>query len=125
MKQKPALGITLPLKLGSNGYFEQAFDALTQIRSNLINLLLTKKGERLMQPSFGCDIHQYVFSNITSNTEANVRGAIEEAVQTWMPFVKIEQVKVQTDPDYNKILVSVIFTIPNNLNIADTITLVF
>ena len=40
-----ALGITLPIKLGKTGYFEQAFDTITQVKSNLINLLLTVKDE--------------------------------------------------------------------------------
>ena len=46
-----ALGITLPIKLGKTGYFEQAFDTITQVKSNLINLLLTVKGERVFQPT--------------------------------------------------------------------------
>jgi hypothetical protein len=55
-----AIGITLPLQLGNTGYFEQSFDTLTQVKSNFINLILTRKGERVHQPEFGCCIHNYL-----------------------------------------------------------------
>jgi len=48
-----AYGITLPLGRGETGFFQQAFVSFEQAKSNLKNLLLTKKGERIMQPNFG------------------------------------------------------------------------
>ena len=38
-----AVGITLPIQRGEDGYFRQSFRTFDQIRSNLKNLLLTKK----------------------------------------------------------------------------------
>ena len=125
MAKQAALGITLPIKRGNNGYFQQSFDLLTQAKSNLTNLLLTKKGERVMQPNFGSGIHEYVFSPITNNIEANIRGTIEESVQIWLPYIKVESVKVLKQEDLNKIFVSVIFSIRNNVNVSDSIVLAF
>lgn len=119
-----ALGITLPFQNGQSGYFRQSYDVVTQVKSNLINLLMTKKGERIMQPSFGCDIHSIVFSNITEETHANVRGTIEEAIQIWLPYVAVDSVRVVRDDDKNLIYVAVVFSLTNNLNITDSITLV-
>lgn len=120
-----ALGIILPLRRGTNGYFQQGFDILTQAKSNLTNLLLTKKGERIMQPNFGCGIHEHIFSPITQDLEANIKGAVEEAVQTWLPYIKVNDVKIKRDEDHNKIYVSVVFSIVNNVNVSDSIILVF
>ena len=38
-----AYGITLPLGRGETGFFQQAFVSFEQAKSNLKNLLLTKK----------------------------------------------------------------------------------
>ena len=40
-----AVGITLPIQRGNEGYFRQSFRTFDQIRSNLKNLLLTKRGK--------------------------------------------------------------------------------
>ena len=48
-----AVGLSLPLKNGDGGFFEQNLTTFDQARSNLKNLLLTKKGERVLQPNFG------------------------------------------------------------------------
>ena len=125
MAQTKALGILLPLKRGSNGYFQQGFDILTQAKANLTNLLLTKKGERIMQPNFGCGIHEYVFSPITQDIDANIKGTIQEAVQIWLPYIKIEDVKVTRNEDYNKIFISIVFSVRNNINVTDSILLAF
>ena len=56
-----AVGITLPLRLGNSGYFEQSYTTLEQVKSNVINLLLTIPGERYMQPTFGSNLYSHLF----------------------------------------------------------------
>ena len=124
MAVKPGLGLTLPVKLGNNGYFQVAWDVPTQTKSNLINLILTKKGERVMQPEFGCDIHNIIFEQVSSDIEANVKGTIEEAVAVWMPFVSIEGVEIQKNEDFNRVNVSITYSIKLGITVTDNITLV-
>ena len=47
------IGIVLPIRLSNNGFFKQSETLLEQTISNLKNLLLTVKGERVGQPTFG------------------------------------------------------------------------
>ena len=124
MARKVGLGILLPIQRGETGYFRQGFDALTQVKANLINLLLTKKGERLMQPSFGCDIHGILFEKITPTTLADIKSTIVQATQIWMPFVSINEVDVTRDEDRNEVYVKISFNLTTNQDIGDTITLV-
>ena len=58
-----AYGITLPVKNGGTGFFEQAFTSREQAKSNLINLLLTERGERVMQPDFGTGLKSLLFEH--------------------------------------------------------------
>jgi phage baseplate assembly protein W len=119
------LGITLPLERGNNGYFAQGRDILSQVKSNLTNLILTKKGERVLQPDFGCDVHQIIFEPITDDNVVNVRGTIEAAVKIWLPYVNIEDVEVQRDEDRNSVFATLTFSINTSVTITDSITLVF
>jgi phage baseplate assembly protein W len=119
------LGITLPLERGSGGYFAQGRDILSQVKSNLTNLILTKKGERVLQPEFGCDVYRIIFEPITDDNVANVRGTIEAAVKVWLPYVNIEDVEVQRDEDRNTVFATITFSINTSVTITDSITLVF
>jgi len=120
-----ALGITLPIKLGKTGYFEQAFDTITQVKSNLINLLLTVKGERLFQPTFGSDLHTLLFTQMDEEYEANVKRAIQSAVGKWLPFLNIVEQIVTRDHDRNRTLVELTFSLNTQADITETIVIDF
>lgn len=106
------LGLTLPIRLGKNGYFETTTDEMAQVKSNLMNLLLTQKGERLMQPTFGCDLASLVFDTTTDDGQASIEAAIQIAVSDWMPFVGIDEVRVGRSADSeHKIMVSIKYTL--------------
>jgi phage baseplate assembly protein W len=94
-----AIGVTLPLQLGNTGYFEQSFDILTQIKSNFINLILTRRGERVHQPEFGCRIHEYLFEQLTPDNIEGARLSVVQAVERWMPFLELVQFEFQTTPE--------------------------
>ena len=60
------VGLTFPLDLTAFSTFEQSKTLLQQTKSNLRNLLLTTKGERVFQPEFGSDLTRLIFDNIFS-----------------------------------------------------------
>lgn len=119
------IGITLPIQLGNTGYFEQAFDVLTQIKSNFINLMLTKKGERLHQPTLGCDIHKFIFEHITPENVERMKLSIIDAVEEWMPFLELLQIRAEETNEENKIQLYITYRLKNNPNIQDSIILTF
>lgn len=117
------LGLTFPVKLGNRGYFETTTDVKTQIKTNLRSLLMTRRGERLGNPSFGCDLHSYVFNPLTDETISNIRGTIETAIQTWLPFITIKDMKIDKDEDKNTIFISIVFEFILGTIITDSILL--
>ena len=56
-------GCTFPLSYvgGNDGFFPRASSVKEQAASNLKNLLLTQKGERVGQPTFGSDLPRLLF----------------------------------------------------------------
>lgn len=119
------LGILLPIRRGKGGYFNQGLDIMSQAKSNLINLILTKKGERLMQPEFGCDVHKIIFENITDDNMANINGSIRSAVKTWLPYIEVVDVTVVKDEDRNSVFATLTFSLTITPTITDTVTLQF
>lgn len=118
------IGVTLPLQLGNTGYFAQSISTFEQIKSNFKNLMMTRKGERLMQPEFGTDLHNIVFNQITEETLDNMKLSVSAAVERWMPFLEVVEIIANspTDSDYNKVLLKVDYRFRSNPNITDSIT---
>ena len=90
------IGFTLPLRRADGGYFETSNDLLTQIKSNFINLVSTMKGERMSNPTFGCDIHKSIFNFNNDELPNKARESVEEAVARWMPYIELEKFEVDT-----------------------------
>lgn len=121
-------GITLPLMLGPLGYFAQSFNVIEQIKSNLIVLLQTKKGERRMNPEFGSGLWSLLFENYKDDFTSVIENTIKTDIQSWMPYVTVKEVKSNvnsTEKDGNyKIYVSVLFTVPSvGVNTLQTLDL--
>jgi hypothetical protein len=95
-----AVGITLPIQRGETGYFRQSFQTFEQVKSNIKNLLLTKKGERMFQPDFGSGIHGLLFNPATEKFEEDVENTINRALEKWLPYVIVEDIDVDVSKDY-------------------------
>jgi phage baseplate assembly protein W len=91
-----AYGITLPVKNGETGYFEQAFTSREQAKSNLKNLLLTSRGERVMQPNFGTGLKELLFEQMDDELfEDRVKTTVLDSVSFWLPYINIQSIEVE------------------------------
>ena len=114
-----AIGVVLPLQIGNTG-FNQSYTTAVQTKSNIKNLLLTKKYERLMQPNLGSDLQKVLFEMNDDSLEEKIENAINNSMETWLPFVTIEDISVeQTNElkDANQVNVSLKFRIDNSVNL--------
>lgn len=119
------LGIGINRASNSNGVFPVNYTTLSQAKDNLKNLILTKKGERLQQPEFGCDIWLLVFEQIDGeNLENRIESSILDAVQSWIPNININQIIFDydnNDIDNNRIALDIKFSLISNPNLTETI----
>jgi uncharacterized protein len=63
-------------------------------------ILLTPKGQRVMRPEFGCQIHELVFAPNDATTAGLATYYVEEALGMWEPRVRVQEVVAQPDPAY-------------------------
>jgi phage baseplate assembly protein W len=113
--QDKSVGVTLPFTIGNNGYFAVSYTTKEQIKSDLKNLILTNRGERLMQPEFGCNLRQALFEQIESGgVYEYLQGEIEAAINTWLPFIIIDNIDISSDnvsKDNHKINIKLDYTL--------------
>ena len=111
------IGLKFPLDYGSDGFFSRTKTALEQARYNIKNLLLTQKGERLGNPTFGSDLHKTLFEMEGGELESNIEESIRSAISEFLPFINVENVE-STFSSTNKNAVNV--RIKFTLNIDTT-----
>jgi phage baseplate assembly protein W len=117
MSKTTYLGSPLPLARGSRGYFATTSDPMENEKSKFINLILTIKGERPANPTFGCDIHKLLFEQKTDNIQDLAEQYVLDAVSRFMPYLKLRQIlitNIDTFASDNSINLYVQYTFVNN-----------
>lgn len=125
--QDKILGIGINKVSDSNGVFAVNYSTLDQAKDNLVNLIMTRKGERTMQPEFGCDIWRLIFEPITQDTlEFDIERSIIDAVNIWLPYLNIDQILFdydEKDIDNHSIFLQITFSLKINRNFGDSVTI--
>ena len=117
-----AIGVSLPFD--GPVAFNSTYNTANQIKSNLVNLLLTNKGERIMNPEFGADLKTVLFEGITENLNTTISTLININVAIFVPEVTISNIDVIKDEDRNTVSVSVKYKL-NISGTSDQITVQF
>lgn len=79
------------------------------LASNLKMLLLTAKGERIMQPNYGTNIRRILFELNVSSIETIIQQEISQAVATYEPRVTIQSLQIQRNANDRSVMVDVTF----------------
>ena len=109
-----AIGIDLPMMASTGAGFQLTYTTLDQAVANAKNLLLTDKGERIMQPDFGCDLKKTVFDNITDEIVAKIDKTIRTSFDYWLPYIFINELSVVPSADENRIHIGLSISLEGN-----------
>lgn len=97
------LGILLPTNgdksSSRGGFFNMSSTTEEQAISNYVNLLLTRKGERYMQPEFGIGIQYYLFEPNTVAIRQDIEFEIERQAAFWLPYIVNHSIDVRPRAD--------------------------
>ena len=120
------IGLKLPFNRDKSGLFGRTQTTLEQAGSNIKNLLLTAKGERVMQPNFGSRLRELLFEQYTEDLSSRIQSEIQEAISTWLPYINISNVNIiQSDEDPNTTSVDIDFALNYEPDRFNSITLNF
>ena len=71
------------------------------IKQSIVNLLLTNKGERLMNPTYGSDIRSYLFEPMDYGTANQIKNNISDTIETFEPRIRVLQISATPNFDDN------------------------
>jgi hypothetical protein len=83
-----------------------------KVRSQIMHVIFTPKGQRIRMPEFGTDLIKYIFSPSDSESWESVKNEITTSVQRFVPNVILNDVRVvQSDDERAEIFVRMDYTI--------------
>ena len=122
LQKNVAIGVSLPFN--GPGVFNKTYTTKDQVKSNLVNLLLTDVGERVMNPTFGCDLKRFIFEGITDENASLIAESVINSINIFVPEVTVTNVAIVPNTDYNLIDVNVDYVL-NISNTPDQVTVQF
>lgn len=89
-------GISFPFVDSFTGrYLDVTNSTETEIRANLVHLLLTRKGSRYFLPDFGSRLYEYIFEPLDGPTFSDIESEIQDSIRTYMPNLQVTNITVE------------------------------
>lgn len=90
--------------LGKGWSFPPAFDAkagtvemvedIEDINQSLDILLATSLGERVMQPQYGCNLHDYMFESSSNALISYLKDLVRRAILLYEARIRVEKIEI-------------------------------
>ena len=88
-------GINFPFVDSFDGrYLDVNNTTEAEIRSNLVHLLLTRKGSRYFLPDFGSRLYEYIFEPLDGPTFSDIEAEIRDSVERYIPGIQITNISI-------------------------------
>ena len=114
------IGVAFPLD--ETNMFQGTQTLKEQVKANLINLLLTQRGERVNEPNFGVGIKHYLFEQKINIDSLNTR--INDQINYYIPEIELIDSIVDFIEDQHLLYIKIIYSIKSD-NTTDAIQLNF
>jgi phage baseplate assembly protein W len=92
--------------LSGGSVFALSYTTEEQSISNFKNLLLTGKGERIMQPNFGTRIRESLFEQNTEVLADTLSSSLRDDIEYWLPYIIIDAIDITRDENTLSIRIS-------------------
>jgi len=122
LQPRKAVGVSLPFS--NKAVFNSTYETKEAIKANLINYILTGKGERYFNPTFGSGIRNLLFTNINRDTLTDLEFLVRDALQQYFPRLEIIKLDLKDAPDSNMVSFTLNFKLTDT-QVEDEITINF
>ena len=86
---------------------------INAVNNAIVNLLTTKKRQKILDPEFGLRLEDYLFEPVSDSIASEIQKEITNAIVTFEPRVKLIGVRVVPFPDFYKYEIDVSYNIPS------------
>jgi phage baseplate assembly protein W len=86
-------GINFPFRDSVDGkYLSLSQTNIEEIRTDLLHLILTRKGSRYYLPDFGTRVYEFIFEPMDGPTFEAIKADIKDAVEKYIPNLTITNI---------------------------------
>ena len=96
-----AIGVVFPFN--NSGVFYSSFTTKEQVKSNLINVLLTEKGERVQEPNFGVGLKNLLFEQDID--QGYLKSKIQDQVGLYIPEIELLDINTELIVDSHTLFI--------------------
>jgi phage baseplate assembly protein W len=108
------------ISFSSPGVFSKNYSTQDQLKDNLINYLMTNKGERYFDPEFGANLNIFLFEQLEQGTFDFIKEKVQNDIKDLFPDVNILKLDVYGNEDTNILRIKLTYNIVN-FGIEDTL----
>jgi phage baseplate assembly protein W len=106
-----AIGVALPFN--GPACFKSTYTTGEAIKANLIDWFLTNQGERPLNPTYGGNLRQYIFDQISQGTLTDIESDVRSQLARVFPTVNVQRLDILAQPDSNLITVQIYYNVVN------------
>jgi phage baseplate assembly protein W len=78
------------------------------IKSQVLHVIFTPKGQRLRKPDFGTDLIKYIFNPSDENTFGEIKNEISKQISKYVPEVMFRDITIYNDEESDNGIIVVI-----------------
>lgn len=108
-----------PITTDTNGALVRAAYE-ESVRQSVWLILSTSPGERLMRPTFGCEIHDLVFATMSDATVSRASAAVHKALLAFEPRLDVRTVNA-TPGNAGELLISIEYEVRATNNVYNLV----
>jgi phage baseplate assembly protein W len=112
INQRVAVGVAIPFS--GPAVFISNYTTAEQVKSNLINYILTNSGERVLNPNFGANLRAKLFDQIDDVTLNGLELKLTSDITNNFPSLKIQQLTLTQIYEQNAIQLVLVYSVLNN-----------
>lgn len=96
MSKKQYFGIKYPFKNdGVQHFYVDANESVAEkVKSQLIHIVFTPKGQRIRNPEFGTDLIKFIFDPSDGMTWESVKNEVSDSVNRWANNISIRNIEI-------------------------------
>lgn len=76
----------------------------TDIMEAIRIIIQTQKGERVMRPDFGCDLHEHLFDVVDYTLLKQMETKVKQALISWEPRITDVEVTASVHPEQENLI---------------------
>ena len=93
------VGFSFPIQVESATGKMKTVSLEEDIKQSILIILMTRKGERVMRPDFGCNISDYAFGTTDYTTLVQMQNAVRDALIRWEPRITDIEVHINNSQE--------------------------